>query len=123
MPREDLKIAIVGPCGAGKTTLAQGLQARGLHARDIAQEHSYVPNMWRVITNPDLLIFLDASFETCTRRKILNWTPQEHQEQLRRLEHARRNCDIFVSTDGMDPHEVLRQVLKEGGLGALGEGS
>jgi len=29
----------------------------------IAQEHSYVPYMWKRITNPDLLIYLNASFE------------------------------------------------------------
>jgi cytidylate kinase len=117
MPIQDLKIAIVGPCGAGKTTLAQQLQAQGFHARDIAQEHSFVPDMWRVITDPDVLIFLNASFETCHRRKHLNWTPQDHQEQLRRLDHARCNCDIYIDTDGMQPDEVLLVTLRELGVG------
>ena len=33
-------IAIVGPCGAGKSTLAEVLIGHGYPARQIAQEHS-----------------------------------------------------------------------------------
>ena len=54
-------IGIVGPCGAGKTTLAQGLRGKGYRARAIVQEHSYVQDMWQRITKPDILIFLQAS--------------------------------------------------------------
>jgi ABC-type Mn2+/Zn2+ transport system ATPase subunit len=53
-------VGIVGPCGAGKTTLTRNLTAAGISARAIAQEHSYVPYMWQKITNPDILIFLAA---------------------------------------------------------------
>ncbi|MBI3737884.1 MAG: hypothetical protein HY258_02430, partial [Chloroflexi bacterium] len=67
-------IGIVGPCGAGKSTLTAGLEREGFHCRHIAQEHSYVPSMWQKITNPDLLIFLNSSFEVSTRRRRLNWT-------------------------------------------------
>ena len=66
-------IGVVGPCGSGKSTLIGRLEARGFRCRHIAQEHSYVPAMWQIITKPNLLIFLEASFETSTQRRKLNW--------------------------------------------------
>jgi cytidylate kinase len=106
----DLKIAIVGPCASGKSTLAGRLQSVGIHARQIAQEHSYVPHMWQVITKPDVLIFLDASYEVCTRRKQLDWNLEEYQEQQRRLRHARQHCDILVDTTDLSPEQVVERV-------------
>ena len=106
-------IAIVGPCASGKTTLAEGLQAHGYNARQIAQEHSYVQDMWKQITDPDVLVYLDASFETCTERKKLNWKQKEFNEQVRRLSHARENCDLYFFTDDLAQDEILSHVLRE----------
>ena len=105
-------IAIVGPCASGKTTLAEGLQAQGYDARQIAQEHSYVQDMWKQITDPDILIYLDASFETCTERKQLNWKQKEFDEQVRRLSHARENCDLYIFTDDYALGKILDRTLK-----------
>ena len=115
-----LSIAIVGPCAAGKSTLARALQYRGLGARQIAQEHSYAPSMWQHLSRPDLLIFLDASYEVCTQRKNLNWLPRDYTKQVHRLEHARKHCHIYVNTDGLTPEEVLEQVLTADVLTLLG---
>ena len=104
-------IAIVGPCASGKTTLAEGLQVHGYDARQIAQEHSYVQDMWKQITDPDILIYLDASFETCTERKQLNWKQKEFDEQVRRLSHAREHCDLYLMTDQVSIEEILEVVL------------
>lgn len=104
-------IGVVGPCGSGKSTLIGGLQRAGYSCRHIAQEHSYVPYMWQRITNPDVLIFLEASFIVCTARRRLNWTEQDFQEQLRRLEHARQHADLIVSTDDLSIEQVLDRVL------------
>lgn len=90
-----------------------GLAERGFVARQIAQEHSYVPNMWQVITKPDILIYLDASFETCTERKGFHWTMGEYQEQLKRLKHARQNCQIRVDTTDLDQQAVVRSVTEQ----------
>ena len=105
-------IAIVGPCASGKTTLAQALRAKNLLARQIAQEHSYVANMWEVLANPTVLIFLDASYPVCTQRKSLTWTPQEYATQKKRLKHAQTNCQIYINTDELTPDEVLQRSLK-----------
>lgn len=106
-----LKIGLVGPCGAGKTTLAKGLLQNGYLARHIAQEHSYVPSMWQRITNPDILIFLDVSYEKTLQRRKLDWTLQEYEEQLARLAHARQHADLIIPTDDLSIQEVLRTAL------------
>ena len=105
-------IAVVGPCAAGKTTLVLRLRTLGFAARQIAQEHSYVADMWRRLAKPEVLIFLDASYPTCSRRKQLDWLPQEYDEQQRRLAHARANCDIYVFTDDNSAEAVLQIVLQ-----------
>ncbi len=107
----SLRIAVVGPCASGKSTLAESLRALGYDARQIAQEHSYVPDMWQRINKPDLLIFLDASLEACNQRKDLHLNLEDYREQGRRLEHARKLCDIFLTTDELSAEQVLRRVL------------
>ncbi len=97
--RKSLLIGVVGPCGSGKSTLIAGLNNAGYLGRHIAQEHSYVPYMWKRITNPDVLVYLNASFETCTRRRSLNWTLEDYNEQLRRLAHASQHADLIIETD------------------------
>lgn len=104
-------IGIVGPCGSGKSTLITQLETRGYHCRHIAQEHSYVPYMWQRITNPDLLIFLQASYETCTTRRRLNWHKSDYEEQQRRLSHAREHADLIIDTVPLSPEEVLTHAL------------
>ena len=108
----DPSIAVVGPCASGKSTLAEALRARGYDARQIVQEHSYVPDMWQQITSPDVLIYLDASFETSTRRKSLAWQRADYEEEVRRLTHAREHCDLYLATDALSPAEVLEAVLE-----------
>ncbi len=113
------KIAIVGPCGAGKSTLVEGLRSLGIDAKEIAQEHSYVPSMWQKITQPDILIFLDSSYKFSTSRKNFNWSHSDYAEQVRRLHHARKNCDIYIQTDNLSPEEVLEEVLDKLDIGHL----
>lgn len=108
---KDLLIGIVGPCGSGKSTLRAGLEQHGYKARHIAQEHSYVREMWQRITRPDTLIFLDASFTTASQRRKLNWNERDYIEQQRRLAHARANADYYLPTDNLSIQEVLEKVL------------
>ncbi len=105
-------VGVVGPCGSGKSTLIAGLEGNGYHCRHIAQEHSHVKYMWKHITNPDVLIFLDCSYENSTSRRKLNWLPSDHEEQLRRLSHAREHANIIIDTNSLTPEEVLAQSLE-----------
>jgi deoxyadenosine/deoxycytidine kinase len=104
-------IGVVGPCGSGKSTLIAGLERHGYSCRHIAQEHSHVQAMWQIISKPDLLIYLGASFPVSTRRRRLEWQEKDYQEQLRRLAHARAHAHLFIDTDGLHPDQVLQKAL------------
>jgi cytidylate kinase len=104
-------IGVVGPCGSGKSTLIAGLEKYGYKCRHIAQEHSYVQAMWQIIAKPDVLIYLDASFPVSTARRKLNWDKKDHDEQLRRLSHAREHANLLIETDDLTPEQVLQKVL------------
>lgn len=110
-PRQAPLIGIVGPCGAGKTTLAQALQAQGYRAKAIAQEHSFAPHMWQRLTHPDLLIFLDVSHAVGAARRQFNWKISDWEEQQHRLRHARQHADLIIQTDNLNIAEVLEKVL------------
>ena len=104
-------IGVVGPCGSGKSTLTGGLSLLGYRARHIAQEHSYVKDMWQRLTRPDILVFLDASWPVTCQRRNLHWTEAEWQEQQFRLRHAREHADLFLNTDALSIEEVLETVV------------
>ena len=110
-PSKRMLIGVVGPCGSGKSTLITGLNQHGYTCRHIAQEHSYVPAMWQIITKPDLLIYLHASFQTSTTRRKLKWNEDDYAEQLYRLSHAREHAHIIINTDDLTPDRILQQAL------------
>ena len=106
------KIGLVGPCAAGKTTLAALLAQRGYQVKHIAQEHSYVPYMWQRISRPDVLIYLDVSYEMTIVRRKLNWSFEEYEVQLRRLAHARQHADLYLHTDPLTPEQILELIIQ-----------
>lgn len=103
-------IGLVGPCSAGKTTLSNNLSQIGYDAKHIAQEHSYVKNMWKLISNPDILIYLDVSYEQSMRRRPLNMSGQDFEEQIQRLKHARQHADYYLDTSTISAQEVFNRV-------------
>ena len=110
-PSNTQLIGVVGPCGSGKSTLVEGLEKHGYECRHIAQEHSYVPDMWQLITQPGILIYLNASFAVSTARAKLDWLEKDHAEQLRRLSHARAHANLLIDTDDLTPEGVLQCTL------------
>jgi adenylate kinase family enzyme len=104
-------IGVVGACGAGKSSLVAGLNQHGYTVRHIAQEHSYVPDMWRRISHPDILIYLQVSYENTVLRRKLDWTMGEYAEQLRRLKHASEHADLVIDTDKLTVPEVLSAAI------------
>lgn len=111
-PGNPRLIGIVGPCGSGKSTLAANLERNSYTCRHIAQEHSYVPDMWQVISKPDVLIYLHASFPVSTDRAKLNWQEKDYLEQLHRLSHAREHAHIIIETDHLTAEDVLQKALE-----------
>jgi shikimate kinase len=106
-----MRIVVVGICGSGKTALASRLRRLGYEVRECVQEHSEVPHMWKVISRPDVLIYLDASEEVTHRRGQRHYVKGYVQTQRRRLAHARAHCDLYVQTDDLTEAEVLQQVV------------
>lgn len=107
----DDVLGIVGPCASGKTTLVASLRALNYQVRHIAQEHSYVQDMWKLIAKPDLLIYLDVSFEESIRRTGTSWSSDIFEKQVKRLVHAFDHADLYINTDDLTPQQVLNIVL------------
>ncbi len=107
-----MRIAVVGPCASGKTALAKRLRDLGYEARECVQEHSYVPTMWQKVSQPDVLVYLDASLATIAERRPAEWSEEYLAELNRRLAHARRHCHLYIQTDGLTEEEVLERALE-----------
>lgn len=106
------RVALVGPCASGKSTLGKFLRAAGYEVRQPAQEHSYVPHMWQRLTHPDILIYLDLDFPALAKRRPVNHGgPTRLAEQQRRLTHAYAHCDLYLDTSDLTPEEVQTRVL------------
>jgi cytidylate kinase len=112
MPANKILVGVVGPCGSGKSTLVAALLKYGFACRHIAQEHSYVKDMWKRITNPDVLVFLQASFRVCTKRRQLDWDESDYDEQQHRLAHALQYANIVIDTDQLSPQDVVQCALE-----------
>ena len=109
---KPLRLAVVGACSSGKSTLVAALLDAGFDARHVAQEHSYVPSMWRSISKPDVLIYLDVEFDNLMARwPIAQFQPADLLEQNRRLAHARAHCDLYLDTNRLNGEEVRERVL------------
>ena len=110
-PAVDGRIAVVGVCGSGKSTLAAALRLHGYDARECAQEHSYIPDMWQRISRPQVLVYLAASLNVVLSRLCSYVTIELYQEQLTKLAHAREHASIYVNTDNLSADQVLSQVI------------
>ncbi len=106
----DKRIAVVGPCAAGKSSLVKRLRAEGYNIRSVSQEHSYVPDMWRRVSPTDILIYLDATLETIARRRKISWGQARLDALNHRLRHARAHADFYLPTDPLTLEEVAARV-------------
>ena len=91
--------------------MIKNLAALGYNCRHIAQEHSYVADMWQRLTHPDYLVYLEVSFSNTISRRNLNWTLVEYQEQIFRLRHALAHANLIVPTDELTSNQVVDFVV------------
>jgi len=106
-----MRIVIVGVCAAGKTTLAENLKSIGYDAATVAQEHSYIPTLYRN-TSPDVVVFLDASYAAIKKRRAVDWDESYLEGEYARLAHARASCDLYLKTDNLNADQVYRRVRR-----------
>ena len=106
-----MRIAVVGVCAAGKSSLAQGLKSLGHEAYSVPQEHSGVKKLWS-LKNPDLVIMLDASLPIVKQRRAVPYGEERFQAQYERLKDAKANADLFIDTDPLTIEEVRAQAIE-----------
>lgn len=105
------RIGIVGVCGSGKSSLAQRLRGSGYDARECLQEHSFIADMWRRITRPEILVYLYASHRVVLERLETYLDDISYSEELRKLAHARLRANLWLSTDHLNLDSVYHAVL------------
>jgi hypothetical protein len=69
--------------------------------------------MWKRLTNPDILVYLQVSYLVTVHRRQINWTENEYNEQLHRLRDARSSADLVIDTDPLTPEELTDLVVEE----------
>ena len=107
-----MKIAVVGGCGSGKSTIVNELKARGYDAWVVGQEHSEVRGLWSR-RNPDVLVFLDVTLEAVRRRRDENWPEWLYHRQQARLTDARESASIHLNTAALTVEETVAQLLDQ----------
>jgi hypothetical protein len=105
-----MKIAIVGVCASGKTTLVSGLRAAGFNAYNVAQEHSGIHRFWDK-HHPDLLVMIDATLPAIKKRRLVYWDEERLTVQHARLADAREHANLYLQTDTLDAAQVLARVI------------
>ncbi|WP_350344438.1 hypothetical protein PRVXT_000851 [Proteinivorax tanatarense] len=111
---KNLKIAVVGNCAAGKTTLVKNLKKYGYKdSYNVPQEHSIVKKLWSRY-EPDILIYLRCSLPIAKKRRpTISWGQHRLDEQKKKLANAYENMDIFIDTDPYNIDEVLEIAINK----------
>ena len=105
-----MRIAVVGVCASGKTTLAKGLKDAGYDAYNVAQEHSGIHNFWNK-HHPDILVMIDATLPAIKKRRLVYWDQERLDVQHKRLADAKAHANLFIQTDAYNADEVREQVI------------
>ncbi|MEX2425862.1 MAG: hypothetical protein WD401_03775 [Thermomicrobiaceae bacterium] len=105
-----LKIAVVGGCASGKTTIVRELRSRGLNAYVVGQEHSGVAGLWKH-QEPDVLVFLYVELESVRARRDHNWPEWLYRTQQQRLQCAYEAASIRVNTSKLSVEQALTSIL------------
>ena len=105
-----MRIAVVGVCASGKTTLVKGLKDAGYDAYNVAQEHSGIHNFWNK-HHPDILVMIDATLPAIKKRRLVYWDQERLDVQHKRLADAKAHANLFIQTDAYNADEVREQVI------------
>lgn len=106
-----MRVAVVGVCGSGKSTVVAGLRSRGFDAYDVAQEHSVVAGLWRH-QSPDVLVVLAVDLETVRARRAPDWPGWIYDLQVQRLADARQHASILLSNQDVPAEVTVEKIVQ-----------
>jgi gluconate kinase len=107
-----MRVAVVGPCASGKTTIAAALTECGFDAYVVGQEHSDIHWLWQR-QQPDAVVFLDVPLEVIRIRRGADWPLWLFERQLKRLQNARDNANVVIQNVSATPSEIAVQISDE----------
>lgn len=105
-----MKVAVVGGCASGKSTISARLRDLGYDAYVVGQEHSDIPDLWRR-QSPDRVIFLETSLDAVRERRGRSWPEWLFHRQRERLEPARAGADVIVNTERASVQDSIEAIL------------
>jgi cytidylate kinase len=105
-----VKIAVVGSCGSGKSTIVHELRRRGYEAYVVGQEHSAVANLWKQ-KNPDELVFLEVNLAALRQRRSPEWPEWLFHQQQSRLTSAREAASVRIDTSQISVEETIDEII------------
>jgi broad-specificity NMP kinase len=106
-----MRVAVVGTCASGKSSVVAALRDRGFDAYAVAQEHSAIPTLWAHLA-PDRVVFLEASLATVRQRRHADaWPEWIYAVQRERLDDARANADVIIATDDLSVDAIADEVI------------
>ena len=106
MPR----VAVVGVCGSGKSTVVERLRQLRFDAYAVGQEHSIVRDLWNH-QRPDRVVYLQASLEAVRARRGAAWPGWIYELQLQRLADASRHACVVVDTGSCGIDETVERIV------------
>lgn len=105
-----MRIAVVGGCGSGKSTIVKALSERGYDAYVVGQEHSGVSKLWAK-RHPDVLVYLDVTLDAVRERRDSNWPEWLFRAQRERLRDARESASIRMNTAHSTESESINGIV------------
>lgn len=106
-----MRIAVVGPCSSGKSTLVSRLREHGFNAYAVSQEHSIITRLWDH-QHPDVLVYLHIDYETVQTRRGTNWPQWIYDAQVERLRDAREHAAIVLDTGIMTVDDAVARIIE-----------